>query len=214
LEKLKNTIEKYSGWQLYSEDIERIEGYQNINFAICVDSCKCLLEGISKSICELKSQPINSHENMSKLLSLAFGSLGYPDSDCTKQVGKAISSIGQQIGNLRNEIGRLGHGRSLQELNNREDIINSITRDFLLSAIESLCCFLIETFELDNPIVQPIPEIRYEDVPEFNDYWDEAYGEFNMGLNASFMASEILFKCEFDSYKIALNEFKQNEINN
>lgn len=215
MDRLKATLDNYSRWQPVIEYVDRIEAFLDTDFSISIENSKSLLESISKEICHQKGQLLNNNENVTRLLSLAFGCLGYPDSNFVRQIGKSISNIAQQIGNLRNELGRMSHGRPLDELRNRQDLINSITRDFLITATESVSCFLIEAFELDNPIISIPPEIRYDEEIEFNQYWDELYAAYQMG-DYTFNASEVLFKCEPESYKLALNEYKQSpdETNN
>src|SRR5882724_1275397 len=192
MDRLTLILEKHSRWQPYSLYVERIEGYRDSDFSISVENSKSLIEGISKEICAQKRQPLAGNESVSRVLGLAFGCLGYPPSDTIRQIGTAIANIGQQMGNFRNEIGTTSHGRTLEELGNRDEIVSSLTGDFLTTSTELVCCFLIETFEADNPLAPALPEIQFEDNPEFNEYWDDLYGEVKMG-NSSFAPSEVLF---------------------
>lgn len=206
MEKLRLILDKHSRWQPYTFYVDRIEGYRDSDFSICVENSKSLLEGISKEICSQKKQPLTGKESVSKVLSLSFGCLGYPRSHTIRQISTAIANVGQQMGNFRNEIGTTSHGKTLEELRNREEIVTSLTGDFLITSTELVCCFLIETFEADNPLAQEEPDIEFGDNPEFNEYWDGLYPEVKMG-NSSFAPSEVLFNVEPETYKIALNEF-------
>lgn len=216
MDKLRVILEKYSRWQPLSVYVDRIEGYIKTNFPFCVENSKALLESIAKEVCKQKNQVLAGDESVNKVLNLSFGCLGYPPSNALRQIGGAIATIGQQIGTYRNDIGITSHGKTLDELKNIQDNIESYTEDFLLTAVEIVACFLIEAFETLNPLVPPKEEIKYVDNPDFNEYWNDLYGEFQMSDRMSFSSSEILYKCEPTTYEIALNEFKQsiNETDN
>lgn len=113
------------------------------------------------------------------------------------------------MGNLRNEIGTTAHGKTLEEMKNRSDSVNSLTDGFLISSTELVCCFLIESFETDSPLA-PVAdsEIAYDDNPEFNERWDEIYGKFRMTDDYIYPASQILYNLDFLAYQSELNAFK------
>jgi hypothetical protein len=208
MQKLKNIIEKYSRWQPLYDYINRIEGYRETDFSLCIENSKALLESIAKEICIQKNQPLENTENVRKLLSLSFGCLGYHPSGTIRQIGTAVANIGQQMGNFRNEIGTTAHGKTLEQLVNREQTINSLTNNFLIFSTELVCCFLIECFESDNYKINQETEIDYSDNENFNEYWDEMYGEFTMS-EYSFPASEILFAVDPEAYMTELINFIQ-----
>lgn len=209
MERLRLTLERFSRWKPYIEYVERIEGYQHTDFSLCVENSKALLESISKEICTQKKQPLAGAESVSKLISLSFGSLGYAPTDTTRQIGTAIANIGQQMGNLRNEVGTTSHGKTLEEMGKRSDSINALTDGFLIASTELVCCFLIESFETHNPLAPVVAaEITYDDNPDFNEYWDQIYGNFTMTADYSYPASQILFNLDFLAYQSALNAYK------
>lgn len=209
MERLRLTLERFSRWKPYIEYVERIEGYQHTDFSLCVENSKALLEGVAKEICIQRKQPLAGAESVSRLLSLSFGSLGYAPTDTIRQIGTAIANIGQQMGNLRNEIGTTSHGKTLEEMESRRNSINTLTDGFLIASTELVCCFLIESFETDNPLASAVEsEITYDDNPEFNEHLDELYGEFRMTEDYVYPASQILFNLDFLAYQSELNAFK------
>lgn len=211
MERLRLTLERYSRWKPYIEYVERIEGYQHTDFSLCVENSKALLESVAKEICTQKRQPLAGAESVNRLLHLSFGSLGYAPSDAIRQIGAAIANIGQQMGNLRNEIGTTAHGKTLEEMRSRSDSVNSLTDSFLISSTELVCCFLIESFETDNPLVPVVDsEIAYDDNPEFNERWDEIYGKFRMTDDYTYAASQILFNLDFLAYQSELSAFNSS----
>src|SRR5437667_11567932 len=116
MDRLREILDRYSRWQPLSEYVERVEGFRQSDFSICIENSKSLLESIAKEICFQKNQTLAGSESVSKVLSLSFGSLGYSPSDTIRQIGTAVANIGHQMGNFRNEIGTTSHGKTLEEL--------------------------------------------------------------------------------------------------
>lgn len=210
MQKLRTLIEQYSRWQELAEYIERIEGFRESDFSLCVENSKSLLESIAKEICKQRRQPLEGTESVGKLLGLSFGCLGFPATNPVRQIGSAIANIGHQIGTFRNEIGTTSHGKTMEELRERKETVNKYTGDFLLLSSEIVSVFLIEAFETDNPRMEAEQEIKYANNAEFNESWDNEYGEFDMAVY-SYTASEILFNCDLNAYKTELNSFSKSE---
>jgi len=208
MDRLKGILEKYSRWHECSIYIERIVGFRDTDFSVCVENAKALLESIAKEICEQKGQQLGNTESVGKLLGLSFGCLGYAKTDTIRQIGTALVNIATQIGNFRNEIGYTAHGKTLSELSKRDHSISGLSGDFLINATELVSCFLIESFETDNPILKLGKSINLNDNEDFNDYWDSIYGEFKMTEEYTYPASEILFSVDIEAYKTQLNAFK------
>jgi len=99
------------------------------------------------------------------------------------------------------------HGKSLEEIRERNDRVNLLTREFLIDTVEIVSCFLIRSLENENPraITESSEEtLDYYEAEEFNDFWDDSFGEFEMG-NYSYPASEIFFNVDKQAY---INEYK------
>ncbi|WHF51880.1 abortive infection family protein [Chryseobacterium gotjawalense] len=206
MQRLKSILTKHSNWEPYNEYIVRIEGYATTDFTLCIENSKALLEGVSKEVCAKKGIALEKASSMSGCLKTAFKALGYPSSSTILQIGTAIANVGQQMGNFRNEIGTTAHGKTVEELQKRQNSIHDLTGNFLIEATSIVCCFLIEAFETDKPIKPIEDEIDYEENETFNDFWDEQYGEFTMS-DYSFFASEILFSNDPKAYENELNAF-------
>lgn len=56
----------------------------------------------------------------------------------------------------------------------------------------------------------PLSRFRYGDHPEFDEYIDNDYGPFEV-LGASLLASEALYRIDFQAYRLALVEFHQEQ---
>ncbi|MBF0379100.1 MAG: abortive infection family protein [Desulfamplus sp.] len=207
MKKLKKVIEQYGRWSDLSVYIGRIETHIELDFSHSLENAKALLETIGKEICTSKGVELVATSSINGVLKNAFSALGYSNSNLVNQISSALATIGQQVGELRNEIGLTSHGKSLEEIRERNDRVNILTREFLIDTVEIVSCFLIRNFENENPrIITEIAEetIDYYEAEEFNDFWDDSFGEFEMG-NYSYPASEIFFNVDKQAY---INEYK------
>jgi hypothetical protein len=131
--------------------------------------------------------------------------LGYTSEDLVSQVSGALANIGQQVGNLRNEISPTSHGKPLAALSERNDKVDLLTREFLIDSTLVVAVFLIRSFEERHSDTASPRDAEadntpdYEDNEAFNNYWDETFGEFAMG-QYSYPASEILFNVDAQAY--------------
>lgn len=214
MEKLRATLAQPGRWQPFGIYVDRIEAHLESDFSVSVENAKALLESIAKEICHAKGQAaeLGSAPSINAVLKKAFVALGYASSELVTQVSSSLATIGQHVGNLRNEISPTSHGKSLAELGNRNNKVDLLTREFLIDSTLVVAVFLIRAFEerqndADVPVddaVNVIPE--YDDNEVFNSYWDETFGEFIMG-QYSYPASEILFNVDSQAYQAEYKAF-------
>ena len=218
MEKLRITLAQYSRWQPYGVYVDRMEGHLESDFSVSVENAKALLEGIGKEICDAKCIALANAPAISVVLKTAFRALGYNGEQLVTQVSTSLANIGQLIGTLRNEISPTSHGKSLKELSDRNEKVDSLTRDFLIDSTLVVAVFLIRAFEERNGDVaapaagagaaDALPE--YDDQEDFNSFWDDSFGEFSMG-QYSYPASEILFRVDLQAYQAEYKDFMQSE---
>lgn len=207
--KLKRTIEQYGRWTTYSMYVDRIEAHIDSDYSICVENSKSLIEGISKQICKDKNVEIAKDEAFHKLVKKAFLAIGYPLSEHMNVISSSLSAIAQQLGTLRTALGSTSHGKTIDELNSRNESLDLMAKEFLIDTVEIITCFLIRNFENENP--RQIREnenenLTYLDNQEFNEFWDDSFGEFEMG-DYSYAASEILYNVDNAAYLNECNNF-------
>ena len=212
MDKLKDKISQYGRWAPINEYIVRIETYLENDFSISLENAKALLESIGKEICKLKGRALAPDSSVNGVLKNAFNVLGYTKSNMVVQISSALATIGQQIGELRNDIGTSSHGKTLEELKNRNEAINELTKFFLINSIELVACFLISLFEGEHIEMSPSKDVAYNECEDFNEYWDELYGEFSMG-GYSYTASEILYNNDPSAYETEYNSFLESSMN-
>lgn len=207
MDRLRSTLAQYSHWQGLGMYVDRMEAHLETDFSLSVENAKALLEAIGKEICSAKGADLPSTPSINVVLKKAFSSLGYSSEDLVNRVSGSLASIGQEIGNLRNQISPTSHGKSLDELRDRNNKVDALTREFLIDSTLVVAIFLIRAFEERKDIVpqvvaaQPVEELlKYDELDYFNSMWDEAYGEFQMG-DYSYTASEILFNVDYSAYK-------------
>jgi len=213
MKKLKKVIEQYGRWAVLSMYVERIETYIESDFSLCVENSKALLESIAKQICKEKGVVLIGNESINKLVKISFEAIGFEKRDPINTIATSLSAIAQQIGNLRTSIGSTSHGKSLDELERRNQNMDFLTNEFLISSIEIVSCFLIRNFENENPRkpAESVDEtLDYYEAEEFNEFWDNLFGEFEMG-DYSYPASEILFYVDNQVYKNEYNAFITTE---
>jgi hypothetical protein len=213
MERLKKIIEQYGRWSALTIYTDRMEAHASADFSHAIENAKALLETIGKEICTSKGVELEAAASVNSVLKNAFFAIGYPRNAMVSQISSALATIGQQIGDLRNDIGTTSHGKTLEELKERNNKVDQLTRDFLIDTTIIVASFLIRTFENENPrsktkTVETV--LRYDDNEEFNDFWDDLYGELEMG-NYSFPASEILFYVDYNDYVKEYQAFSEGD---
>jgi antitoxin component HigA of HigAB toxin-antitoxin module len=209
MERLEKVIEQYGRWSDLKDYTERIEAHVQSDFSLALENVKSLLETICKEICDLKGVEIEATASINQVLKKAFTAIGYHSSTPVTQISSALATIGQQIGDLRNDIGRTSHGGTLDQLRGRNSNVDDMTKEFLIDTTVIIASFLIRNFENENP--RPVsgtlePKIILTDNPDFNEFLDESFNEFTMG-DYSYTASEILFHTDNEAYVTELRAF-------
>jgi hypothetical protein len=207
MEKLRTTLSQYGRWQPYGIYVDRMEAHLESDFSVSVENAKALLEGIGKEICEAKGKAaeLGNAPSINAVLKKAYVALGYTSDELVTQISSSLATIGQHVGNLRNEVSPTSHGKSLAELNDRNSKVDLLTREFLIDSTLVVAVFLIRSFEgyqavvIETPAEESSPTMDYDDNEAFNNYWDETFGEFQMG-QYSYPASEILFNVDAQAY--------------
>ncbi len=207
MDKLKKVIEEYHHWGGLSTYIDRIETHKDIDFSHSLENAKALLESVGKEVCTQNKVDLGKNPSVNKVLKKCFLAMGYTNGSMVNQVSSALATIAQQVGELRNEIGLTAHGKSLEEIEQRNSKVDVLTREFLIDTVETVCIFIIRNFEnkKKKETTAPLEDtLDYFEVEDFNEFWDDSFGEFQMG-DYSYTASEILFNVDKQAY---VNEYK------
>lgn len=196
---LTSNIEKYEHFAYYETVIDLIEQNVDSNPDICIESCKSLLEGISKTILkaldatatnrilDAKDFPTLFRESLNKLAE-------YNENIEVDFVRRAVSLI-QVLGEIRNKRGDISHGK----LAPKEFSSYSQFSKLVMQMTEGIVFYILEQFfAIDLSYKE---EIKYEDNPEFN----EALDELNPMGNLSY--SKALYDQKYDDYFQELQDY-------
>ncbi|MEI6745818.1 MAG: abortive infection family protein [Methylococcaceae bacterium] len=179
--------------------------YIESDFSQALENTKALLESIGKEICSVKGIDLEPNSKINGVIKQTCSALGYGSKKFEMKISSSLATIGQEIGELRNKIGIISHGRTSEEIKIRNESTDTLTREFLIDSTLVIAVFLIRAFEKEH-----IPTIKEnvddEELTEFNDFWDGFYGEFEMG-DYSFTASEILYGLDSQAYEAEYKNF-------
>lgn len=199
MDKLKHEIQRIKRHNLeyYHSHLDLIENYIEEKPDISIESCKAVIEGISKlSLHILKQESLSAHknENLSPLSRRALDALqegkGFSDTRlCSK-----LTSVVEYIGIIRNDHCDIGHGRaSLKEQVNDADFA-----ELIIGITESLGTYMLRRLDyLADPVLE------YDDNSNFNDYLDELNP-----MPDNVLYSKALFEQWPETYEIQLGDYK------
>ena len=213
MERLKKVIEQYGRWSPLRDYTDRIEAHMATDFSHVIENAKALLETIGKEVCKSKGIEVDATASINSVMKKAFTAIGYSSDNMVTQISSALATIGQNVGELRNDIGTTSHGKSLEELKERNNKVDALTREFLIDSTVIVAVFLIRAFENENPRIKAAAvetKPLYPEFEAFNEYWDDSFGEFEMG-SYSFPASEILFYVDNKAYMTEQMAFAEGE---
>ncbi|MCG6557080.1 abortive infection family protein [Ruegeria sp. 1NDH52C] len=198
MEKLKHEIQRIKRHRLeyYHSHLDLVEGYIDEKPDISIETCKALIEGISKlSLHLLNQEPLDSHkdEKFQALVKRALLELqkgrGFSDAEACRR----MSGFVHYIGEVRNEHCDIGHGRASL----KEQVNDAEFADLIVGITDNICTYMLR--RLDR-LADKVTE--YEDHPEFNDFLDE-----QNPLPGKTRYSRALFDQEFETYEIELGDF-------
>ena len=214
MQKLRKLIDANTRWSEFNIFIDRIESSRNQDFSLAFENAKALLESVCKEICKSCGKELSPQSSMNGVVKTSFSALGFSNSEISTRISGSLASIGQVIGELRNDFGVTGHGRTVEELRERNLKFDELTKDFLFDSIKTIIIFLIRSFEYKqvNTIDTPKKEQENERNKEFDEFLDESYGEFVMG-DYSYTASQILFAVDSEAYQYERKNFESEEGN-
>jgi hypothetical protein len=208
IQRLAPIIQKHGRWEGLKVYTDRIDAHVDSDFSHALENAKALLETICKEICKSKGVDLGSAAKIQVLMKRAFKEMGYPSNDLVTQISTSLSTIGQKMGELRNQISPVSHGKTLDDLESRNNHVDELTKEFLIDATVSVASLLIRTFEGVSPRNKPKDILIYSECGTFNEFIDEANEPFNIGSN-SYPSSEAFFGVDYTSYASEYRTFME-----
>lgn len=207
---------KYFDAHYYNELLDTIDNYITEKPDISIETCKAIIEGLSKLILmELEQTPEtyfkNPELNLARLFKEARNALKKHIDENVGDIvyeGSLISDYGSipnifeqllnpeivaKIGTLRNDHGDISHGRTpLKTQVNDEDLA-----ELIVGLTDCICSYMLRKFQQLKEHV-----LLYDDNPKFNFYLDELNPVPN-----NVLFSKALFEQEFETYGIELEDY-------
>ncbi len=183
---------------------------------ICIETCKSLLEGISKTIIlGLDTAAISSDldkKDVEPLVKSAAKLLKANDDVIEENFVNRVSGLAHSLGALRNARGDISHGKAVPKA-------KESSADFArlcLQMTDAMTYYMLQSFfavnepvaAIDDEDEQPellpggIPKIEYDDNSEFNDELDGQYP-----LDGKLLYSDALYRLYYEDYIIELEAF-------
>jgi hypothetical protein len=185
---------------------------------ICIETCKSLLEGISKTIIlGLDAAAISSDldkKDVEPLVKSAAKLLKANDDVIEENFVNRVSGLAHSLGALRNARGDISHGKAVPKA---KESSSDFAR-LCLQMTDAMTYYMLQSFfAVNEPVVaiddedeQPepellpggIPKIAYDDHSEFNDELDGQYP-----LDGKLLYSDALYRLYYEDYIIELEAF-------
>lgn len=197
---LEDRPSRFDSFDYYYVVLEKITENRSSNPDIAIESCKSLVEGVSKSILKHTEKTYDekkaSKDDIGPLLKKAVNALAERDAKIEEQFTKAVGNLIHQLGTLRNERGDISHGKSAPKPVSSSPHLATL----VVQATDGLVAFLLqELFALD---LTDVDTLKYEDNPAFNESLDELYP-----MNGGLSYSRALFDQDFVTYEEGLEDY-------
>ena len=190
---IKENNEKYEHFSYYEIILDKIQENVIEHPDICIESCKSLIEGVSKTILITLDSDITEREikslDVMPLFRKATNKLAEFDEEIELDFATRSCSLIQNFGEIRNQRGDISHGRAAPKTNFSTPKFSA----FAMQITESLIFYMLDSFfriELLNEA-----ELQYEDNSEYNLMLDET-----TPLAGRVRYSEALFYQDYPSY--------------
>lgn len=197
------------------EQVEALEEAMPERPGVVVSFCRTIIETTCKTILTDRSVPIDASWDASKLVSEALKYLNLGPSEDGGVDAKLRSGAESLVRGLKQIITgvveiRNAHGSAAHGADAYEPLLDSRYAEILARATDAVVGLLFRT-HLRSAHHDPLSRFRYGDHPDFDEYIDSDYGPFEV-LDVPLIASEALFRTDFNAYRAALVQYKQ-EVN-
>jgi hypothetical protein len=181
---------------------------------VVVSFCRTIIETTCKTILTDRSVPVDSGWEAPKLVSEATKYLnlgpskdGGVDAKLRSGAESLVRGLNQIIGGvveIRNAHGSAAHGADAYA-----PLLDSRYAEILARSTDAVVGLLFRT-HLQSARRDPLARFPYEEHADFNEYIDNDHGPFEV-LGVPLVASESLYRTDFQGYRAAVVQFKQEE---
>lgn len=202
---IKENIEQLPSFTVFEKHISTIEQSVENNPSLCIDTCKSLLEGLCKSILNNRSVDPAKFDKFQQLVKATILEIS-TETDLFRneiaELAKRFSPTLQYLSEIRNNYGFASHGQDMEvpQVPYSLALLTMRITDTIGGFI--LHYYITHTKSNDS-------RLHYEDLTNFNDLYDDEHPLELNGINLS--ASLALFQQDYEAYKDAYYEFKDNQ---
>lgn len=201
---INQRLSDYPDFAYYLPLIDIAVAYQEPHPDICIETCKSLLEGMSKTIIQRLDPTTTIRQleelDLEPLVKRSANLLRANDEQFETDFVNRCGSLAKTLGRLRNSRGDISHGRAVPKtvLSNKELAF------FTLQMMESILLYMLHSFFSRSEQLEAEREKvdAYKDNPGFNNFLDELYP-----LDGKVLYSQALYFLYIEDYKIQLSDY-------
>ena len=204
---LKALESRYTNIDYYQTIVQKIEENVESHPDICIESCKALLEGLSKFIWKqidlsydaLVADKMDFHPVVRQAMTKLADYNEDIELDFVNKVNKLIVSIGE----VRNKRGDISHGK----LSPKEYFSDSQFAHLVMNITDNMLFYVLHSFSK----VSLIKELEYEDNLEFNEWLDNENPIGGLSYSkALFGQDQVAYEQELENYLDAKETVSEN----
>lgn len=196
------------------EQVEALEEAMPDRPGVVVSFCRTIIETTCKTILIDRGAAIDAgwqaprlvSESM-KYLNLGLGQDGSADPKLrggAEALVRGLNQIIQGVVEIRNAHGSAAHGADAYA-----PLLDTRYAEILARATDAVVGLLFKT-HISSARHDPLSRFSYRDHADFDEFVDSTYGPFQV-LDVPLVASEALFYTDFEAYRAALVQFKQEQ---
>lgn len=206
---INDNIRTYAQFEYYSKVIlPKIEKNIYDNPDICIEACKSLLEGLSKTILKalnssLSDRYLDSLE-FPKLIKNLLSEIAKYNEEIEEVFVTRVCSVIHIIAETRNTRGDISHGK----LAPKQNISSTGFSTYIQHITEATAFYVLnEFYRIESDVIQ-IAEYEDIDNAEYNSSLDERYP-----MPGKLLYSRALYEQDYSAYESGLFEFRENKKN-
>lgn len=169
-ELIKSNNKYFADFEYYQNIIDIIEQNVDSQPDICIETCKSLIEGISKTVLKTLDSSVSDAQikrmDLAPLFKKAANKLAEYDTEIETDFINRSGSLIENFGVIRNNRGDISHGRAVPKL----DCSTPQFSNFVIRITEAIAFYILEHFfRLEQAQKK---ELIYEDNDDFNQWID------------------------------------------
>lgn len=198
------------------EQVEALEEAMPDRPGVVISFCGAIIETTCKTILTDKGISIDPNWKKPKLLKETLRYLNIGDRpgagtdsrlrDASGMVVSGIEQIVSGVSTIRNDHGSAAHGADAYS-----PLLDARYAEILARATDAVVGLLFKT-HLGSARRDPLARFRYGEHADFDEFIDSTFGPLDV-LEVQLTASEALYRTDFQAYRAALVQFKQDQEN-